>query len=367
MRAAVLMAARTVRTETVPVPRPGPREVLVRVVAAGVCHTDVSAYLGRRSLSLPMVLGHEGAGIVEEVGEGVDHLAPGDHVVLSIIVSCGECAACRAGRYSICPVGRDSVFSGVMPDGTTRLSLGGGRLHHFFCQSSFAEFAVVPARSAVRIRAEMPLTVAATLGCGAMTGIGAVIRRAAVPAGASVVVVGCGGVGLAALMAARLCGAEPIVGSDPVASKRDAALRVGAVEAVEPADLQEKVMVATGGASADYVFDTVGSPDTLRAAIGACADGGTVVAIGVSSPDATVTVPVLELIREKWVTGTYGGSISPWDDIPQAVDWYLQGRVPLDELIARQYPLEDVTSALEAAAAGADLRGVVTPGRRVHQ
>jgi Zn-dependent alcohol dehydrogenase len=345
-------------------PQPGPGEVLVRVAAVGLCRSDLSVLDGHGiSPALPAVLGHEGAGVVEKVGPGVRTVSPGDHVVCSIVVSCGVCFQCRGGRLTLCEVGTRAAFAGGMLDGTTRLSQGGEPISQFFCQSSFAEYAVVPEVAAVPIPGDIPLDVAAVLGCGAMTGIGAVTRRAKVAPFSSVVVLGAGGVGLSAIMAARAVGARSVLAVDLSAGARDLALKLGATAAVDGGEWVKGVLAATGR-GVDVVIDTVGTPGTLADSCSATRPGGDVVLVGLADAAAAVTLPMFELCLEKRVTGTYAGSVRPHVDIPNALELFRNGRLPLDQLVRARIQLEELPDAIAALRRG-DARGrtvVVFPG-----
>lgn len=361
MKAAVARGVDELSIEDIDTPDPGPGEVLIRLVATGVCHTDLSALRGHVPTAMPVVLGHEGAGVVEKVGPGVSLSKPGDHVVTTITNSCVSCYQCLSGHPSLCEVGTQVIFGGTMLDGTSRLHKGNEMLFHFFCQSSFAEYAVLPERSAVPVRKDAPLDVVASLACGAMTGIGAVTRRAKVPAGAGVLIVGAGGVGLAAVMAARAVGASPIIVADLVDHRLELAESFGATHTINTSerDLVAGVIgITTRGV--DFAFDAVGAPGTLEQAFGAARPGGNVVAIGIMDVGATVTIDLFSLIMQKSLTGTMGGSVSPFIDIPAVVDLYMDGRLPLDRLVSARYELDDLDKAFAAMEDGSlEGRGVV--------
>ncbi|MEW6475467.1 MAG: alcohol dehydrogenase catalytic domain-containing protein [Actinomycetota bacterium] len=362
MRAAVMHDIGKLAIEEVPKPTPQRGEVLVKIKAVGVCHTDLSVYEGKLPAPTPVILGHEGAGIVEEVGEGVTNIRVGDHVVCSIIVSCGACQNCRANRIHQCEVGNQVVFGGTMLDGTSRLeSEDGEQLAHFFCQSSFAEYAVVPERAVAVVSKEAPFDRICLLGCGAATGIGAVTRRAQVPAGASVVIVGAGGVGISAVLGARLAGAHPIIVADINPRKLDYATRAGATHVVDVGqqDLTAAVLGITG-TGADFAFDAVGADGTLASAFEAARPGATVVAIGLMEMTGLVTIDIFSLLFQKVLTGTNGGSVIPGEDLPAFVDLYLDGRLDLDLLASKTYRLDEIELAFEDMKAGNCIRGVIT-------
>jgi Zn-dependent alcohol dehydrogenase len=361
MRAAVAWDVDKLTIEELEAPTPGPREVLVRIKAAGVCHTDLSLLNGRLPAPYPCVLGHEGAGIVETVGSEVTTVREGDHVVISIVISCGSCYQCSRGRHEICELGTQLALGGTMMDWTSRLQLGGETLNHVFCQSSFAEYAVVPEVCAVPVRDDAPLDVVALLGCGASTGFGAVTRRAKVHPGASVVVIGAGGVGLSVIMAARAVGAAKIIAVDVIPEKLHMAQEIGATHLINPLDLDVVVGVQElTGTGAEYGFDTVGLGSTLRQAVDSVRPGGEICAIGIASLSEEVTVDIFSLLTEKRLTGTWAGSVSPKIDIPAAVDLLLDGRLPLDRLVTQRYKLDELPQAFADMEAGKLARGVIT-------
>ena len=361
MKAAVVRNVNEIAIEDIDIPQPAAGEVLVRMVASGVCHTDLSLLRGLFPVAMPMVLGHEGSGIVEELGSGVTGVAVGDSVVLSMMVACGACQACLRGQPAICERGMGTALSGLMPDGTRRLRRGDETFASCFCQSSLAEYAVVPAQAVVPIRKDAPLETVAVLGCGAMTGIGAVTRRAQVRPGATVLVIGAGGVGLSAVMAARAAGATMIIAVDILDAKLDTARELGATHTVNskernvPATVQE-----IAGLGVDHAFDAVGADGTLEVAFQCLRPGGEAVAIGAVSVTNTCTVDFISLLMEKRLTGTYGGSIIPRVDIPAAVDLFMDGRLPLDRLVSRTYTLDTLGQLIEDMDGGRITKGVVT-------
>lgn len=349
MRAVVMREPGSVAIEEIDKPVPGQGEVLVRLVATGLCHTDKMIADGGFPAALPLVLGHEGAGIVEQVGPGVDGVVPGDHVVMSIVVSCGSCFQCDIGNRPICEVASAMAPGGLMLDGSTRLRHGDEELHSFLCQSSLAEYAVIPESAAVAVDKDIPLKVASVLACGAGTGYGAVVRRANVYPGASVVVVGCGGVGLTAVMAARAQGATTIIGVDPSADARKLAESVGATHTLDPSSsrILREVNALTRERGADFAFDVVGKPGTLELTVQCARPGGNVVAIGLGDASTECELDLYSLIvLQKRVTGTVGGSLSPRVDVPAALRLFADGRLPLDALITETVSLDDVPRLL---------------------
>jgi Zn-dependent alcohol dehydrogenase len=332
----------------------------VRLAASGVCHSDWNVVSGATPNPLPAVLGHEGAGVVEEVGEGIETVAEGDHVVLSWLPACGRCFYCSQGRPVLCDVAMADMFRGTLPGGALRLSQDGEPLYHYSYLSAFAERCVVPEGCCVRIRADAPLDVAALVGCAVMTGFGAVVHRARVRPGSVVLVFGAGGVGLSAVLGARFAGARSVVAADPVPFKRETALELGATHAVEPAAAAELVRELTDGRGADVAVDAAGAPGIVAQAYDAVRRGGTVVAVGIPPLDATADLPGPSLPREeKVVTGSFYGSCRPQVDMPVVLDLFMDGRLPLDRLVTRKYALDEVNEAFAAMNAGEVARAVV--------
>jgi Zn-dependent alcohol dehydrogenase len=362
MRAVVLHEpGRPVTVETVLLDPPGEGEVLVRVVAAGVCHSDVhlaDGSLGRNRW--PMVLGHEGAGIVESVGAGVDHVAPGDHVAFSFVPSCGRCAPCRRGRPNLCePAGRAAV-AGTLLDGTSRLRLPDGRsLQHGLMVACFAEWAVVVAGSAIPLPADLALGQAALLGCGVVTGIGAVRNAARVQEGDTVCVVGCGGVGLQVVAGARLAGARRIVAVDLDRAKLELARARGATDVVEAGpDAARRVLEITGG-GVDHAFEVVGRPDTIRLAWDVLLPGGTAIVVGLAPAGVEASVPAIEFLSEKTLRGSYYGSGNVAAELPRLVELVQAGRLELADVISDRAPLEGAQEALDRLRRGEGARTVL--------
>src|SRR5882757_1739570 len=348
MKAAVVREAGKVSVEEIDVPQPGPRQVLVRMAAVGICHSDVTALNQLVPFPLPLVLGHEGAGVVEAVGPAVTNVQVGDHVVLSITDGCGLCFQCQRGAFGLCEISAPHQYAGRLSDGSTALSKGAEALHTFLFQASFAEFALVTEQCAVRVRKDAPLDVASLLACGFSTGYGAVVRRAQVQPGATVLVIGLGGVGLAVAMTAKLAGASTIIGIDRSPQACDLAASLGVTNPIvvdESTDVLAQVQSLTGR-GVDHAFDVVGTSDTINLAWSALRPGGEAVSIGLLDPTAAATVPLFTLFSEKRLTGTTNGSIRPHVDIPAALDLFMHGRLPLDALITRRYALDDIGSAL---------------------
>jgi Zn-dependent alcohol dehydrogenase len=359
MRAAVLRAARTQRIEEIDRPEPQAGEVRIRLVASGLCRSDLHAYEGHVPVPLPAVLGHEGAGVVDEVGANVTDLAVGDHVVMTITPGCGTCFQCQQGAFGLCEVGAPHFLDGGLIHGQRRLSQRGEPINHYLMQSSFAEYAVVERWNAVRIEKDIPLEVACLAACGLSTGFGAAVNRAAITMGETVLVVGAGGVGLAGAIGASSAGAARVIVADPNPAACALALEMGATDAIElgpDSDLVAEVQrrVPRG---VDAAIDAVGTPATVLSAFNALRHGGRLVILGVADSSSMVTVPLYSFIQQKVITGSTNGSIRPHVDIPKILDRYRSGRLPLEKLITARYPLEDI----ETAFAEIGLR----PGRAV--
>jgi NDMA-dependent alcohol dehydrogenase len=363
VRAAVLRAVdEPLAVEELELASPGPGEVSVKLGASGVCHSDWNVISGATPNPVPVVLGHEGAGVVESLGEGVTALAEGDHVVLSWLPSCGRCFYCLGGRPVLCEWSTPAMLAGTMPDGTSRLTSNGEAVYHYSFLSTFAERCVVPAASCVPMREDVPFPVAALVGCAVMTGFGAVVNRARAEPGSSVVVFGAGGVGLSAILGARLTGAGTIVAVDPVAFKRELAEELGATHSLDPLrqDVVGEIRALTEGRGADYALDTAGAPGLVGIAYEAVRPGGTVVAVGIPTADAVVAIPGPRLPREeKILTGSLYGSCRPQVDMPLVLDLYLAGRLDLDRLVTRTYALDEINEAFAAMNAGEVARAVI--------
>lgn len=354
--------SRPLRIEEVLLKGPHAGEALVEVLAAGVCHSDLSVVDGTRPRVLPLVLGHEAAGVVREVGPGVVGLQPGDHVVFSYVPTCGRCSFCALGRPALCDAGSRANAAGVLLDGTTHFRDGEGRvLHHHLGVSAFSRYTVAAQESLVPVDPSVPPERAALFGCAVLTGVGAVLNTARVPPGASVAVFGLGGVGLSCLMGARVCGAWPVVAVDVVPAKLELARSLGVTHAVDASteDPVEVIRDVTGG-GADYAFESVGRPRILAQAYEATRRGGTTVSIGLPPPDEHVAIPGAGLVSdERTLRGSYMGSAVPRRDIPRFLGLHTAGLLPVDVLISRVIALEDLNDALDALARGEVVRQVV--------
>ena len=363
MRACVLREpGRPVAVETVHLDAPRRGEVLVRVAAAGVCHSDVHLADGRLGAGRwPMVLGHEGAGVVEAVGDEVTGVAPGDHVVFCMVASCGQCRSCRSGRPTLCePVGRQSV-AGHLGDGSSRLRARDGTvLQHGLTVACFADYAVVAAAAAIPIHHDVPLWQAALLGCGVITGIGAVTHAARVRIGERVAVIGCGGVGLQVIAGARLAGAATIVAVDRRPEKLEAARRRGATHAVDAGDgdAVAQIMAITGG-GVDHAFEVVGAAATIRLAWDVLRAGGTAVVVGLAPAGVEVSLPAIEFLSEKSIVGSYYGSAEPRETFPGLLELVRAGRLDVADVVSHLIELDDVEAALERLRRGEGSRSVI--------
>ncbi len=366
MRAAVLHAYREpLAIEEVAVEEPRAGEVLVRVAASGVCRSDLHVQHGRSPVAkLPMVLGHEGAGVVASVGSGVAGLAVGDPVVIALYGPCGGCEDCRAGRPERCAseTRRNNMF-GLMPDGRTRLSLAGRPVHPMVGAGTLAEYSLVREAQAVAIPRDVPLELACLVGCAVTTGVGAVLNVARVAPGGTVAVIGCGGVGLCVVQAARIAGAVRIVAVDTQPSKLELARELGATDLarVEAGESVSEAIRARIPGGVDNAFEAVGSPDLVREALSATRPGGMAVMIGAPAEGAELRLDARQLFSDRALAGTLGGGNVPQRDIPRIVDLYRGGRLDLEKLVSQRLPLERVNEAFEALEEGHLARSVVLP------
>jgi S-(hydroxymethyl)glutathione dehydrogenase/alcohol dehydrogenase len=364
IRAAVLHhPSRPVAVEEVELDAPKAGEVLVKVVAAGVCHSDVRYADGDLGAGRwPMVLGHEGAGVVEAVGEGVTHVGLGDHVALCFVPACRTCRYCLAGKPNLCLLVADNGARGMLMDGTSRLRLPDGTtLQHGLRTACFAERTVVASGGAVRIPPELPLWQAALLGCGVVTGMGAVRNVARVQAGDSVAVIGCGGVGLQVIAGARLAGADPLVAIDRVPEKLELARMQGATHVidtmVEESPAAAIRRLSEGGV--DFAFEVIGRPDTIRLAWDAIRPGGTAVVVGLVPVGVEASVPAIEFLSDKSLRGTYYGSGDPAAELPELARLALDGSLDLANVVTHLSDLDGVEAALDRLRRGEGARTVL--------
>lgn len=343
-------------------PRAG--EVRVKIAAAGVCHSDLHVKRGEWDAPAPMVMGHEGSGVVTELGEGVSSLSVGDHVVLSWVPPCGECRYCLQGHEARCQkVATVVAAKGVLFDGTSRLSMAGDPLHHYLGVSSYAEEVVVPASGAIKVRDDAPLDVIAVVGCAVATGVGAVLNTAAVEPGSTVAVIGCGGVGLNVVQGARLAGAERIVAIDLVPEKTAMAMQFGATDRIDVTDqdpVEQLLDLLPDGV--DYAFDAIGRTSTTEQAIRMLGLGGAAVIVGLPPTGAVASFQPLVLAEaDQRILGSNYGSIRPSIDIPALVDRYMDGQLVLDPLISGRRPLSEAAAALDDLEGGGVLRTLLIP------
>lgn len=340
---------------------PGPGEVLVRIAAAGLCHSDLSVIDGNRPRPTPMALGHEAAGVVEEVGAGVTRFAPGDHVVLVFVPSCGVCRFCARGRPALCEPGAAANGAGTLLGGERRLSYRGAPVHHHLGVSAFAEHAVVSEHSLVRIPADVDLGKAALFGCAVLTGVGAVVNTARVAPGSSVAVIGLGGVGLCALLGARLAGARQIIAVDLADDKLDFAIELGATARVNAgAESAAETIRELSDGGVDYAFEMAGSVPALELAYRVTARGGVTVTSGLPHPQRKLSIPAVSLVaEERTLRGSYIGACVPSIDLPNYLALYQQGRLPVDRLLTHDLVLADVNQGFDRLAAGKAIRQVI--------
>lgn len=342
-------------------PRAG--EVKVRMRTAGVCHSDLSVQDGTLIQPTPIVLGHEGAGVVEEVGEGVASLSPGDHVVVSWVPQCGRCFFCAAGQSHLCEQATVPMASGGLLDGTTRLRSQGGPLYQMAASGTFAEVAVVPETSLVKVPEDLDPAVASLLGCAVLTGVGAALNTAGVGPGDSVAVVGCGGVGLNVVQGARIAGAGRIIAVDVHEAKLAMARRFGATDTVHAGDGDpvSRVMSLTGQRGVDVAFEVIGLQRTIDQTLTMARRGGRAVLVGIPAMDVTVSFPAFfgVVLAAKTLTGCWYGSSDVRRDVPRLVELYARGDLLLDELVSRTVPLDEVNDAFAAMRAGEVARTVI--------
>jgi alcohol dehydrogenase len=336
-------------------------ELLVRIDAAGLCHSDLSVVNGDRPRPMPMALGHEAAATVLRAGDPDSAFAPGDRVVLAFLPACGACPACGAGEGYLCAPAAAANGAGRLLRGGSRLREGTGEVHHHLGLSAFATHAVIDQRSAVKIPADIPPQIAALFGCAVLTGVGAVLNTAAVRAGESVAIYGLGGVGLAALLGAVAAGAQPVIAVDPIAFKRDLALELGATLALDPAEAHEAVVAATGG-GADVTVETAGKAAVLAAAYRSARRGGRTVTVGLPNPQEMLSIPAVSLVGDgKTLMGSYMGSSIPARDVPRYIALWRAGRLPVDRLLTSTSPLSEINGLLDHLATGAAIRQIVLP------
>lgn len=365
MRAAVLhVTGEPLVVEDVELEAPRRDEVRVRITASGICHSDLSLAAGKWPAPLPMVLGHEGAGVIDAVGEGVDEARVGESVVLTFTPACGQCRFCLMGRANLCLDAARCMDAGTLRDGTSRLRVRGRQAYHLALVSSFATHAVVPAAGAIRVPSSLDPTHACLLGCGVLTGFASVVRRAAVRPGESVAVFACGGVGLSTVIAARLVSATPIIAVDPIDEKRRRAMAFGATHVVDPhAEDPVAAVRRIVGDGVDHAFEAIGNPAVAAQAFAATRTGGTTVLIGQPALGVEAAFPVYELTQfEHDLLGTHIGGATPALDIPALGRLCEAGLIDLEPLVTHRLPLESVDEGMELTRAGRAGRVVLVMG-----
>jgi alcohol dehydrogenase len=349
--------------EEVSLDPPGPGELLIKIKATGLCHSDLSVVNGDRPRPTPMVLGHESAGEVLECGAGVDDLKPGDQVVLAFIPSCGSCIPCMEGRPALCEPGARSNVAGTLLSGARRLRLGQTPLYHHIGVSGYAEYAVVSRRSAIKVDSSLPAHEAALFGCAVLTGVGAVVNTAKVPAGSSVAIVGLGGVGLSSLLGANLVGAAEVIAIDAKPEKLEIAARLGATRTVKagPDAVQEIRDLTKGGV--DYAFEGASSVAALQLAYEITKRGGTTVTASLPHPDHRLSIPAVQLTaEERTLKGSYFGSCVPARDVPRFIGLYQRGKLPINKLLSETVRLDQLNEAFDRLAEAKTIRQVMTIG-----
>jgi Zn-dependent alcohol dehydrogenase len=370
IRAAVLNAmgaphpyaqSRPLSIDEVELEGPGHGEVLVKMAAAGLCHSDLSVINGDRPRPVPMALGHEAAGVVEEVGRGVDDLVKGDHVVMVFVPSCGHCLPCSEGRPALCEPGAAANTKGTLLSGAKRITRKGEPVNHHLGVSAFAEYATVSRRSIVKIDRELPLDEAALFGCAVLTGVGSVVNTAKIPAGTTVAVVGLGGVGLAALLGAVAAGASRVVAVDLAEDKLEFARKIGATDAFNASKdgCAEEIRAATGG-GVEYAFELAGSVKAMELAYKITRRGGTTVTAGLPPPSANFSFAQVGLVaEERTIKGSYIGTCVPLRDLPRYIALYRQGRMPVDKLLTHRLKLDEINAGFDRLHEGKAIRQVV--------
>jgi S-(hydroxymethyl)glutathione dehydrogenase/alcohol dehydrogenase len=366
VRAAVAWkAGEPLSIETVQLEGPKAGEVLVEIKATGVCHTDAYTLSGADPEGLfPAILGHEGAGVVVEIGPEVTSLKPGDHVIPLYTPECRQCKFCLSGKTNLCQAIRGTQGKGLMPDGTSRFSHNGGLIHHYMGTSTFSNFTVLPEIAVAKIREDAPFDKVCLIGCGVTTGIGAVINTAKVEPGANVVVFGLGGIGLNVIQAARMVGADRIIGVDTNPAKRALAEQFGMTHFVNPKEIEGDLvahLVDLTDGGADYSFECIGNVDVMRQALECCHKGwGESVIIGVAGAGQEIRTRPFQLVTGRVWRGSAFGGAKGRRDVPKIVDWYMDGKIRIDDLITHVVPLEQINTAFDFMHRGESIRTVVT-------
>ena len=364
-RAAVAYeAGKPLAIETVTLNGPKEGECLVEIKATGICHTDEFTRSGEDPEGLfPAILGHEGAGVVVEVGKGVETLKKGDHVIPLYTPECGKCEYCLSGKTNLCQAIRETQGQGLMPDGTSRFSIGKDKIFHYMGTSTFANYTVVPEIALAKIREDAPFDKVCYIGCGVTTGLGAVMNTAKVQSGDNVIVFGLGGIGLNVIQGARMVGAEMIVGVDINPARKDIAEKFGMTHFVNPDEVEGDLVpylvdLTKGGA--DHSFECIGNVTTMRQALECCHKGwGESTIIGVAGAGQEISTRPFQLVTGRVWRGTAFGGARGRSDVPEIVDWYMEGKINIDDLITHQMPLDDINKAFELMHSGESIRSVV--------
>lgn len=362
--AVALQAGKPLSIEKLDLQEPRAGECLVEIIATGVCHTDEFTLSGADPEGLfPAVLGHEGAGIVREVGAGVTSLKPGDHVIPLYTPECRRCDYCLSGKTNLCQAIRTTQGQGVMPDGSSRFSLNGEKVHHYMGTSTFSNFTIVPEIALAKIRKDAPFDKVCYIGCGVTTGIGAVINTAKVQVGDNVIVFGLGGIGLNVIQGARLVGANMIVGVDINPQRKSIAEKFGMTHFVNPKEVEGELVpylvdLTKGGA--DHSFECIGNTKVMRDALECCHKGwGESTIIGVAGAGQEISTRPFQLVTGRVWRGTAFGGAKGRTDVPKIVDWYMQGKINIDDLITHKMPLKDINKAFDLMHAGESIRSVI--------
>jgi len=360
MKAAVMYETNApLKVEDVTLDDPQENEILVKLEATGVCHSDLHFMQGDMPMPVPIVPGHEGAGIVEKVGPCVTTVQPGDHVILMVAITCGKCSLCLSGKPTLCVENLPIQMMATLPGGGLRLHKGEQAINHLFGLACFAEKVVVHERSAVKIREDAPLDVVCLLGCGTSTGIGAAINSTKAKPGDSIAIFGCGGVGMSAVMGAKLVGAK-VIAIDTLDSKLEKAKELGADYVINASQDDPQVKIPEIlGQGADYAIEFIGKVDVMAQALNCIRGGGLLVIAGMPALVDMLTVPAFQFLLGKTITGTVQGDIVAPVDIPRYIDLFMAGKLPIDKLITRTYKLEDINEAFEALEKGEVIRSVI--------
>ena len=364
VRAAVAFeAGQPLAMETVQLEGPRAGEVLVEIKATGLCHTDAYTLSGADPEGLfPAIMGHEGAGVVVEVGEDVRSVAPGDHVIPLYTPECRQCKFCLSGKTNLCGAIRETQGRGVMPDGSSRFSLGGKTLYHYMGTSTFANYTVLPEIAVAKIREDAPFEKVCYIGCGVTTGLGAVMNTAKVEPGANVAVFGLGGIGLNVIQGARIAGADRIIGVDLNPDKRELAEKFGMTDFVNPQDVDDAVaaIIDLTDGGVDYSFECIGNVEVMRQALECCHKGwGESIIIGVAGAGQEISTRPFQLVTGRVWRGTAFGGAKGRTEVPRIVDWYMDGKINIDDLITHELALPDINEGFDLMHRGESIRSVV--------